>query len=148
MRKLNSTDIKDLNLLKHYRLIRKWACRNNNLNDADLELLIYFDCMNLFTKQDFKIGTYAYSWDNRRWNKMIKNNWIVVWRNRNRTTQKYNIYKVSFKCRQLIAKMYRIMLGEDDVPTSKRRNSIMHGKTYTDKVLITAIKNVNKDKTR
>ena len=148
MRKLNSNDIKDLNLLKHYRLIRKWACRNNNLNDADLELLIYFDCMGLFTKQDFKIGTYAYSWDNRRWNKIIKNNWIVVWRNRNRTTQKYNIYKVSFKCRQLIARMYRIMLGEEDVPTSKRRNSIMHGKTYTDKVLITAIKNVNKDKTR
>ena len=148
MRKLDSSTIKDLNLLKHYRLIRKWACRNNDLNDADLELLIYFDCMDLFTKQDFKIGTYAYSWDNRRWNKMIKNNWIVVWRNRNRTTQKYNIYKVSFKCRQLIARMYRIMLGEEDVPTSKRRNSIMHGKTYTDKVLITAIKNVNKDKTR
>ena len=148
MRKLSSSDIKDLNLLKHYRLIRKWACRNNNLNAADLELLIYFDCMDLFTKQDFKIGTYAYSWDNRRWNKMIKNNWIVVWRNRNRTTQKYNIYKVSFKCRQLIARMYRIMLGEEDVPTSKRRNSIMHGKTYTDKVLITAIKNVNKDKNR
>jgi len=148
MKKLDSSTIKDLNLLKHYRLIRKWACRNNNLNDADLELLIYFDCMDLFTKQDFKIGTYAYSWDNRRWNKMIKNNWIVVWRNRNRTTQKYNIYKVSFKCRQLIARMYRIMLGEEDVPTSKRRNSIMHGKTYTDKVLITAIKNVNKDKNR
>jgi len=148
MRKLDSSTIKDLNLLKHYRLIRKWACRNNNLNDADLELLIYFDCMDLFTKQDFKIGTYAYSWDNRRWNKMIKNNWIVVWRNRNRTTQKYNIYKVSFKCRQLIARMYRIMLGEEDVPTSKRRNSIMQGKTYTDKVLITAIKNVNKDKNR
>jgi len=148
MRKLDSSTIKDLNLLKHYRLIRKWACRNNDLNDADLELLIYFDCMDLFTKQDFKIGTYAYSWDNRRWNKMIKNNWIVVWRNRNRTTQKYNIYKVSFKCRQLIARMYRIMLGEEDVPTSKRRNSIMHGKTYKDKVLITAIKNVNKDKNR
>ena len=148
MKRLKSADIKDLNLLKHYRLIRKWACRNNNLNDADLELLIYFDCMGLFTKQDFKIGTYAYSWDNRRWNKMIKNNWIVVWRNRNRTTQKYNIYKVSFKCKQLIARMYRIMLGEEDLPTSKRRNSIMKAKTYTDKVLITAIHNLNKDKTR
>ena len=148
MKRLEAGDVRELNLLKHYRIIRQWASRNNNLNDADLELLIYFDCMNLFTKQDFKIGTYAYSWDNRRWNKMIKNNWIVVWRNRNRTTQKYNIYKVSFKCRQLIARMYRIMLGEEDVPTSKRRNSIMHGKTYTDKVLITAIKNVNKDKTR
>tara|TARA_B100001564_G_scaffold354201_1_gene364396 strand:- start:423 stop:869 length:447 start_codon:yes stop_codon:yes gene_type:complete len=148
MKKVNASDIRDLNLLKHYRLIRKWACKNNNLNDADLELLIYFDCMNFFTKQDFKIGTYAYSWDNRRWNKMIKNNWVVTWRQRNRTTQKYNIYKVSFKCKQLIARMYRIMLGEEDLPTSKRRNPIMRGKTYTDKVLITAIHNLNKDKTR
>ena len=148
MKKVNASDIRDLNLLKHYRLIRKWACKNNNLNDADLELLIYFDCMDLFTKQDFKIGTYAYSWDNRRWNKMVKNNWIVTWRQRNRTTQKYNIYKVSFKCKQLIARMYRIMLGKEDLPTSKRRNPIMRGKTYTDKVLITAIHNLNKDKTR
>ena len=148
MKKVNASDIRDLNLLKHYRLIRKWACKNNNLNDADLELLIYFDCMDLFTKQDFKIGTYAYSWDNRRWNKMVKNNWIVTWRQRNRTTQKYNIYKVSFKCKQLIARMYRIMLGEEDLPTSKRRNPIMRGRTYTDKVLITAIHNLNKDKTR
>ena len=143
MRTFNASDVKELNLLKHYRIIRKWACKN-----YDLELLIYFDCMGLFSKQDFKVGTYAYSWDNRRWNKMIKNDWIVVWRERNRTTQKYNIYKVSFKCKQLIARMYRIMLGEEDVPTSKKRNKIMRGKTYTDKVLITAIKNVNNDKTR
>ena len=97
MRKLEASDVRELNLLKHYRLIRKWACRNNSLNDADLELLIYFDCMSLFSKQDFKVGTYAYSWDNRRW---------------------------------------------------KRRNKIMRGETYTDKVLIAAIKNVNNDKTR
>jgi len=148
MKKLKASDVKETGLLKHYRVIRKWACRNNKLNDADLELLIYFDCMDLFTKHDFEIGTYAYSWDNRRWNRLLKEGWIVVWRNRNRTTQKYNIYKVSFKCKQLISKMYRIMLGEEDIPTSEKRNSIMRGKTYTDKVLQTAINNVNKDKTR
>ncbi len=148
MKRLEARDIKDMNLLKHYRVIRKWACRNNGLNDADLELLIYFDCMEFFTKHDFKIGTYAYSWDNRRWNRLLKEGWIVVWRTRNRTTQKYNIYKVSFKCKQLISKMYRIMLGEEDIPSSEKRNSIMRGKTYTDKVLQTAIYNVNKDKDR
>ena len=148
MKRLEARDIKDMNLLKHYRVIRKWACRNNGLNDADLELLIYFDCMEYFTKHDFKIGTYAYSWDNRRWNRLLKEGWIVVWRTRNRTTQKYNIYKVSFKCKQLISKMYRIMLGEEDIPFSAKRNSIMRGKTYTDKVLQTAIYNVNKDKNR
>lgn len=148
MRKIEAKDIKDLNLLKHYRLIRRWACRNYGLNDADLELLIYFDCMDFFTKQDYKIGTYAYSWDNKRWNNLLKQGWIVVWRNRNHTTQKYNIYKVSFKCKQLIHRMYRIMLGEEDIPTTARSNKIMKNNTYTDIVLRSAIHNLNKDKTR
>ena len=146
--KLQPSDIKDLNLLKHYRIIRKWACKNNGLNDADLELLIYFDCMDFFTREDFKIGTYSYSWDNRRWNRLLKEGWITVWRVHNRTTQKYNIYKVSFKCKQLISRMYRIMLGKEDIPTSLHRNKIMKGKTYMDKVMITSIDNVNKDKNR
>ena len=146
--RLTANDIKEMNLLKHYRIIRKWACRNNNLNDADLELLMYLDCIDLFNKDDFKMGTYSYSWDNRRWNRLLKEDWIIVWRTRNRTTQKFHIYKVSFKGKQLISRVYRMMLGEEDIPTSIKRNSIMKGETYTDKVLITSIHNVNKDKTR
>jgi hypothetical protein len=101
----------------------------------------------MFTKQDFKIGTYAYSWDNRRWNRLLKEGWIVVWRQRNRTTQKYHIYKVSVKCKQLISRMYRIILGEEDIPTT-RNNKVFDRKTYMDKVLSRSILNVNKDKTR
>ena len=148
MKKLDARQIKDLSLLKHYRIIRKWACKNNGLTDAELELLIYLDCIGLFTKHDFEIGTYSYSWNNRRWAKLKQDDWIVVWRHRNRTTQKYNIYKVSFKGKQMIKRVYRIMLGEEDIPTSEKRNSIMKGKTYMDKVLQTSIYNVNKDKHR
>lgn len=148
MKRLESSDLRDLGLLKHYRIIRRWACRNNNLADADLELLIYFDCMGFFTKQDYKIGTYAYSWDKMRWDRLLKEGWIVVWRERNRTTQKYNIYKVSFKCKQLINRMYRIMLGEEDISTNERSNVIMKGKTYIDTVMQSAIENLNNDKTR
>ena len=148
MKRLTASYIKNINLLKHYRIIRKWASKNNGLTDADLELLIYLDCVDLFTIKDFKMGSYSYSWDNRRWNKLIQNNWIVIWRNRNRTTQKYNIYKVSFKGKTLIQRIYRMLLGEEDIPTSYRRNTIMKGETYTDKVLQTSIRNVNKDKNR
>ena len=70
--RIDTSDVKKLGLLKHYRIIRKWACRNNDLNDADLELLIYLDCLDMFTKQDFKTGTFSYSWNNRRWNKLLK----------------------------------------------------------------------------
>ena len=111
MKKLEAGDLKNLNLLKHYRIIRKWASKNNDLNEADLELLIYLDCIDLFTKKDFEAGSYSYSWDNRRWSRLIKGEWISVWRQKNRTTQKYNIYKISFKGKQLIKRIYRIMLG-------------------------------------
>ena len=148
MRSLEASDIKGLNLMKHYRIIRKWACKNNNLNDADLELLIYLDCIGFFNKKDFEMGVYSYSWDNRRWNRLLKEGWIVVWRHRNRTTQLHHLYQVSFKCKQLIQRVYRIMLGEEDLPISKRRNKLIAGSTYTDKVMTQAIYNVNKDKNR
>lgn len=54
--RIEASDIKQLNILKHYRIIRKWACRNNSLNDADLELLIYLDCIDLFTKKILKMA--------------------------------------------------------------------------------------------
>jgi len=145
MKKLMAEDLKDLNMLKHYRIIRKWASKNNDLREADLELLIYLDCIDLFTKKDFELGVYSYSWDNRRWSRLLNSDWIKVWRTRNRTTQKYNIYKVSFKGKQLINRIYKIMLGEEDLPTSARRNSIIKRKTYMDKVLTKAIYEVNKD---
>ena len=145
---MSSLDLKDLNLLKHYRIIRKWACKTSDLNDADLELLFYLEAVNLFTKQDFKLGTHSYSWDNRRWNRLLKQGWIVVWRARNRTTQKYHIYKVSFKGKQLISRIYRIMLGEEDIPETTRSNKLMKRQSYTDKTLSTCILNVNKDKNR
>lgn len=148
MKRLEAGDLKKMNLLKHYRIIRKWACRNNDLTDAEIELLLYLDCIDMFTIDDFKMGSYSFSWNNRRWNKLIQKDWITVWRKRNRTTQKYNIYKVSFKGKQLIKRIYRIMIGDEDIPTSERRNSIMQGKTYMDKVLQTSVYNVNRDKNR
>ena len=142
MRKINSADLNDLNLFKHYRIIRKWASRTCNIKEADLELLMYLDAVNLFTKQDFKTGVYSYSWDNRRWNRLLKEGWVVVWRKRNRTTQKYHIYKTSTKFKHMLRRIYRIILGEEDMPT-KVLNS-----NYMDKVLKVSINNVNKDKER
>ena len=142
--RLHSSDLKELKIFKHYRIVRKWACKTNYLNDADLELLIYLEAIDLFTKDDFKKGTYSYSWDNRRWNRLLKQGWITVWRRRNRTTQKYHIYKVSQKCKQLTSRMYRIILGEEDMPTTKLEKS----NKYSFKVTTKAVEYVNKDKTR
>ena len=147
MRKPEYSDIRDMQLLKHYRTIRRWAAKNNDMTSADIELLIYLDCIGFFNRLDFVNGTYDYSWDANRWSRLKDNGWITLFSKRNRTSVKSDVYKVSFKGKQLINRIYKIMLGEEDIPTSKKRNKVMRGKTYTDKVLSKSIENTNNDKT-
>ena len=145
--KISAQDLRQLQLLKYYRLIRKWACKTYNLKDADLELLIYLDCKNRFTRNDFIDGEYTYSWDKDRWERLRRDGWIEVWRHRNRTTIKYSIFQTSQKCKRLISRMYRIMLGQEDLPTSER-SVFYKNKTYTDKVYNKAIDDMIKDTER
>ena len=145
--KLDASYIRDIQLFKYYRLVRKWACKTYDLKDADLELLIYLDCKSRFTRNDFIEGIYTYSWDKARWERLRSQGWIEVWRQRNRTSIKYSIYKTSFKCSQLITRIYKILLGEEDIPTSDR-NIFFNNKSYTDKVYNKSIDDMIKDKDR
>ena len=142
--RISAQDLRQLQLLKYYRLIRKWACKTYDLKDADLELLIYLDCINRFTRNEFIDGSYTMSWDKNRWERLRQDGWIEVWRHRNRTTIKYSIYKTSFKCSQLISRIYRIMLGQEDLPTSER-SVFYENVSYTDKVYNKAIDDMIKD---
>jgi hypothetical protein len=145
--RLTAQDLRDLNILKYYRLTRKWVCKTYGLTDADLELLIYLDCKGRFTRNEFIEGVYTYSWDKHRWERLKKEGWIEVWRHRNRTTIKYSVFKTSFKCSQIISRIYRILLGEEDPPFTER-NIFHKNKSYTDKVMTKALDDMIKDKDR
>ena len=145
--RLTAQDLRDLNILKYYRLTRKWVCKTYGLNDADLELLIYLDCKGRFTRNEFIEGVYPYSWDKHRWERLKREGWIEVWRHRNRTTIKYSIFKTSFKCSQVISRIYRILLGEEDPPFTER-NIFYKNKSYTDKVMNKALDDMIRDKDR
>jgi len=145
--RLTAQDLRDLNILKYYRLTRKWVCKTYGLTDADLELLIYLDCKGRFTRNEFIEGVYTYSWDKHRWERLKREGWIEVWRHRNRTTIKYSVFKTSFKCSQIISRIYRILLGEEDPPFTER-NIFHKNKSYTDKVMTKALDDMIKDKDR
>jgi hypothetical protein len=145
--RIEASDLREMNILKYYRLIRRWACKTYNLKDADLELLIYFDCVGLFTRDDYIKGTYTFSWDKKRWERLRRQGWIDVYAERNQTTIKYNVFKTSTKCKHLITRMYKIMLGEEDLPMSER-SVFFKNKSYTDKVYNKAIDDMFKDITR
>ena len=145
--RLDAHHIREIALLKYYRLVRRWACKTYNLKDADLELLVYLDCKGLFTRNDFINVVYTYSWDKNRWERLRRDGWIDVFKERNRTTSKYAAYKVSYKANRLITRMYKILLGEEDIPSAT--TSVFHNnKTYTDKVFNKAIDDMINDKQR
>jgi len=143
MRRITVEDLKEIYIFKHYRVIRKWLCKTNNIKEADFELLLYLDAIEYFSKKDFIDGVYSYSWDNRRWNRLLKDGWVIVWRKRNRTTQKYHIYKTSVKFKLLLNKMYKIILGEENINIDKIKRD-----RYINKVIAKAAENINKDKKR
>jgi len=145
--KLTAQDIREINLFKYYRLVRNWACKTYGIKNADLELLIYLDCKGRFNRKDFMDGVYTYSWDKQRWDRLRQGGWIETWRHRNRTTIMYSIFKTSFKCSQMISRIYRILLGEEDLPTSER-SVFFNNQSYTDKVYNKAIDDMIKDKER
>jgi ADP-heptose:LPS heptosyltransferase len=145
--RLSPEDLRDIKILKYYRIIRRWACKQNKLKDADLELLIYLDCKGLFTREDFINGIYTYTWDKHRWERLRRDGWIDVWKERNRRDSKYAVYKTSLKTKILINRMYKIMLGQEDIPVTES-NVYYKNKSYSDKVMNKAIDDMIKDKER
>ena len=135
-----------VDFLKYYRLVSRWATKNNDLNVADLELLFYLDPILYFTIEDFKDGTLFYSWDKERFYRLQRDGWIEKIHKGIGRRGDHNKYKVSQKGKLLINKIYRILIGEEDIPSSAKRNSIMKRKNYIDKVYSQAIKKFNNQK--
>jgi hypothetical protein len=145
--RLTPSDLREMNLFKYYRLVRKWICKTYDITDADLELLIYLDCKGRFTRNDFIDGVTTYSWDKNRWERLRREEWIEVWRHRNRTTIKYSVFQVSRKTKLMITRMYNILLGYEDIPIGPS-NTFYKNKSYSDKVYNKAIDDMIKDKDR
>ena len=135
-----------VDFLKYYRLVSRWACTNYDLGVADLELLFYLDPIKYFTIDDFKEGTLYYSWDKERFYRLQRNGWIEKIHKGVGRRGDHNKYKVSQKGKLLINRIYRILLNEEDLPESAKRNKIMKRTRYIDKVYSQAIKKFNNQK--
>jgi len=135
-----------VDFLKYYRLVSRWACTNYDLAFADLELLFYLDPIKYFTIDDFKEGTLYYSWDKERFYRLQRNGWIEKIHKGVGRRGDHNKYKVSQKGKLLINRIYRILINEEDLPESAKRNKIMKRTRYIDKVYSQAIKKFNNQK--
>ena len=131
--------------LQYYRLVSRWACKNNDLTIGDLELLLYLDPLDYFTIDDFKTGQLLVSWDKTRFYRLIKQDWIKKIYSGSGRIGGHSKYTTTSKTIRLLGRMRKMLMKEEEIPSSSR-NTIMNRKTYTDKVYSEAIKAFNKSK--
>lgn len=133
--------------LKHYRVVRKFMAKQQNLTEGELEVLIMLDD-EYFTRDRFKEATLTTSWNRDRWNKLVEDGWIELW-----TQSAYHqkqLFKPTGKSHRLVKRIYKILAGDEDLPMSGRRNPLERKKTenlkYAEKLLKQAVRIMNEKK--
>ena len=124
--------------LKYWRVIRYWVKAKYGLTTPDLEMLLFLYSEQLFNKTDFKEYEELMSWDVNRFDRMLRDGWIHVWRKRkgNQATH----YELTYKTRRIIDTIYKKLNGEE---ISERNPLFNKNVSYTDKVYRNAIKKIN-----
>jgi hypothetical protein len=131
--------------LKHWTIIRKWAVINYELKSlAELETILFLYSEKLFTRTQFADYSNFMSWDKDRFNKLLREGWIYIWRHR--STHETHLYEVSHKGKKMVNTIYKKLLGLEPLPESPRRNKVFRNNVpFSHKTLAIAIKKHNQD---
>tara|TARA_R100001463_G_scaffold41189_2_gene86964 strand:+ start:105 stop:530 length:426 start_codon:yes stop_codon:yes gene_type:complete len=131
-----------LNYLKYWRVIRYFIKAKYKLTQADLDILIFLYDEEYFSKDKFKEFDELLSWNVNRFDQLLKDGWIEVFRKYDGKNKA--IYKLSYKTVRLIVSIYNKLSGEE-IPTSPSSNPMFaRNVSYTDKVYRSMIKEMNK----
>ena len=134
-----------VDFLKYYRLVSRWACKQYELSISDLELLFYLDPIKYFTIEDFQNGTLYYHWDRQRFYRLQREGWLEKIHKGNGRLGDHNKYKVTMRGKRMINRIYKILIGEEDIPEDAKRSKVAKRDTYVNKVYSQAISKFNKN---
>lgn len=136
--------------LKYWRVVRHWAIRTYGLSQPDLEMLLFLHSERLFKKSDFKEFECIFSWDRHRWNRLLNDGWISMWRDRH--NGEAALFEVSRKGKQLMNTIYRKLEGKELISESPARNPMFKADaSYSDNMLkrpLRKMKRTQKEKKR
>ena len=130
--------------LKYWKVVKQWARAKYNLGTADIEMMLFLYSEGLFTKFEFEEFNEIMSWDKNRFNKMLKDEWIIKWRERK--GRESTLYELGFKGKRVCASIYKKLNKEEVISEDRRNNPIFNKSTkYSNKVYRKMIKKMNQE---
>tara|TARA_R100000935_G_scaffold56270_2_gene87530 strand:+ start:2215 stop:2670 length:456 start_codon:yes stop_codon:yes gene_type:complete len=126
------------NYLKYWRVIRYWAKAKYGLTTPDLDMMFFLYGEDYFNKTKFKEYEEVMSWDVNRFDSLLSNGWITVWRRK--AGKETTLYHLSFKGKKAINTIYKKLNGEEigespDYNPLFRVNVGYMDKVYRDQIL-------------
>jgi len=126
--------------LQWHHAIWKWATANHKLTPREIGVLLYIYPLITFTSREFaqalsELG----SSDKGTLVKFRKDGWVNEWSKQGRTIT----YVLSSKANTLVARMHRMYMSEEEIPTSARRNVIARKKDKSSEELMGLFKMFN-----
>ncbi len=127
--------------LKYWRVIRYWVKAKYNIGTPELELLLFLYSEQMFTKSRFQEFETIMSWDTKRFNNLLRDGWLQVFRRR--AGKNATLYELSYKGKSLVRTVYRKLNGEE-VGESPNINPLFRlDASYMDKMQRKMIKEMN-----
>ena len=127
--------------LKYWRVIRYFIKAKYGLTTSDLDILLFLQSEKYFSKDDFDEFNELISWDKNRFNTLLKDKWIEVFRKN--TSKSKAVYQLSYKSTRVLVSLYKKLNGEE-IPESPSSNPLfLKNVPYTDKAYRNYIKEMN-----
>ena len=127
--------------LKYWKVIRQYYKVKHGLSQAELDVLLFLFSEGYFDRDRFADFDSLLAWDKDRFNKMLSDGWIEVFRKRQ--YGKKSLYQISDKGRNVVMDIYRKLNGEE-IPTSHSQNPMfLKNVSYSDKVYRNMVKDMN-----
>ena len=130
-----------MDYLKFWRVIRYFIKAKYGLSQSDLDVILFLYTESYFDKAKFKEFDRLLSWDVNRFDKLLKQGWIVVFRKG--SGRRKSLYELSYKGKRVVNSIYKKLSGEG-IPTTQSSNP-MYAKnvSYSDKVYRQMIEDMN-----
>lgn len=99
------------NYLKYWRVVRYWAKAKYGLTTPDLDMLFFLYSEEYFNKTKFKDFEEVMSWDINRFNSLLRDGWIHVWRRRR--GKHATLYELTYKAKMAVNTIYKKLNGDE-----------------------------------
>lgn len=122
-------------------MVRYYIKMKYKLNTGDLDMLLFLYSEDYFSKDKFKEFDELLSWNVNRFDSLLRDGWIEVFRKR--VGNRKALYELSYKAKRVINSIYKKLNGEE-IPSSEHNPIFHRNVSYTDKVYKNFIKEMNK----